>query len=56
MNTVEQLNPYHVWDSVIQPYLVYAAPYLWNQLPECIKNAESVDSFKRLLKTYLFKN
>ena len=22
MNTVEQLNPYHVWDSVIQPYLV----------------------------------
>ena len=34
----------------------YAAPYLWNQLPECIKNAESVDSFKRLLKTYLFKN
>ncbi|CAH3034447.1 unnamed protein product, partial [Pocillopora meandrina] len=33
----------------------YAAPYLWNQLPECIKNAESVDSFKRLLKTHLFK-
>jgi hypothetical protein len=30
-------------------------PKLWNNLPSEIKNAESVDSFKRLLKTHLFK-
>ena len=32
-----------------------AAPMLWNSLPSYIREASSVDSFKRLLKTYLFK-
>ena len=32
-----------------------AAPTLWNSLPSYIREASSVDSFKRLLKTYLFK-
>ena len=32
------------------------APTLWNCLPLAIKNAESVDVFKRLLKTHLFRN
>ncbi len=32
-----------------------AAPMLWNSLPSYIQEASSVDSFKRLLKTYLFK-
>ena len=27
---------------------------LWNNLPEQIKNADSVSQFKRLLKTHLF--
>ena len=31
------------------------APMLWNSLPSYIREASSVDSFKRLLKTYLFK-
>ena len=30
------------------------APYLWNILPEHIKDAESVSQFKRLLKTHFF--
>ena len=30
------------------------APTLWNALPLALKNAESVDGFKRLLKTHLF--
>lgn len=34
----------------------YAAPYLWNLLPEHLKDATSVDSFKRMLKTHFFKN
>ena len=30
------------------------APSLWNGWPETLKNAQSVTSFKRLLKTFLF--
>ena len=33
----------------------YAAPFLWNALPENCRKATSVDTFKILLKTYLFK-
>jgi hypothetical protein len=32
----------------------YAAPTLWNQLPQHVRRAESVLTFKRLLKTVLF--
>ena len=32
-----------------------AAPSLWNSLPLHIRLAQSVDSFKKLLKTYLFQ-
>ena len=32
-----------------------AAPVLWNSLPSYIRETNSVDSFKRLLKTYLFR-
>ena len=32
-----------------------AAPVLWNSLPEDIKNITCVLSFKKALKTYLFK-
>ena len=32
-----------------------AAPELWNNLPEDIKSANSIDDFKRKLKTFLFK-
>ena len=32
-----------------------AAPRLWNELPETVKNASSVASFKKLLKTHLFR-
>ena len=33
----------------------YAAPTLWNKLPDECKEAESIDCFKSRLKTYLFK-
>ena len=32
-----------------------AGPRLWNSLPNLVKEAESVDSFKRALKTYYFR-
>ena len=32
-----------------------AAPKLWNNLPCDIRNASNLDHFKRLLKTYLFR-
>ena len=32
-----------------------AGPKLWNELPKDIRNAMTVQIFKRLLKTYLFK-
>ena len=34
---------------------VFAAPKLWNALPRFIRETNSIDSFKRQLKTYLFK-
>ena len=32
-----------------------AAPKLWDALPGHIRNVESIDSFKKQLKTYFFK-
>ena len=31
------------------------APSLWNSLPETLKNSATKDSFKKNLKTFLFK-
>ena len=31
-----------------------ASPQLWNNLPQCIKQADSTERFKSMLKTYLF--
>ena len=33
----------------------FIAPTLWNELPLNLRNAESVDTFKKLLKTYLYR-
>ena len=32
------------------------AALVWNELPSYIKSAQSVDVFKKVLKTYLFPN
>jgi len=34
----------------------YAAPKVWNSLPESLKTLKSVDTFKSNLKTYLFRS
>ena len=34
----------------------YAAPAVWNPLPEDIKISPSIDTFKKKLKTHLFKD
>jgi len=33
----------------------YYGPRLWNSLPENLRAAETVDAFKKRLKTHLFK-
>ena len=33
----------------------FAAPKLWNSLPDNIRHSDSLTSFKRNIKTYLFK-
>ena len=33
----------------------YTAPYLWNTLPQTLKTASSISSFKSQVKTYLFR-
>ena len=33
----------------------HAAPSLWNNLPESIRNANTLATFKKVLKTHLFK-
>ena len=32
----------------------YAAPDVWNQLPQDVKSSETIAIFKKRLKTYLF--
>ena len=34
----------------------YAGPSMWNKLPKPIQMAPNLDSFKKQLKTYLFRN
>ena len=34
----------------------YTAPRLWNKLPRALRTEESINTFKRSLKTYLFNN
>ena len=34
---------------------LFAAPKLWNAVPRFIRESISIDTFKRKLKTYLFK-
>ena len=36
-------------------HLVYAAPAVWNSLPDNIKSTKCVNTFKRLPKTYFFE-
>jgi hypothetical protein len=33
----------------------YAAQYLWNSLPEGIKDIHNLDSFKSALKTFIYQ-
>jgi hypothetical protein len=49
---------------LVQPYVnkisagrrsfSFSSPYLWNHLPSHVRNASSVMSFRRMLKTHLF--
>ena len=47
------LNSYGKKKKIKRAFSV-AAPELWNNLPEDIKSANSIDDFKRHLKTFLF--
>ena len=51
-----------IWDVVPKTHkcagdraFSVAAPQLWNKLPIYIRRAPNVDTFKTLVKTYLFK-
>ena len=48
------VKPYFNLNSYGKRAFSVAAPELWNKLPEDIKSANSVDAFKRKLKTFLF--
>jgi len=43
-------------ESAILSLLLYlASPYYWNSLPYNVQNSVSITSFKRALKTFLFR-
>ena len=48
------VKPYFNLHSYGKRAFSVAAPKLWNNLPEDIKSANSIDDFKRILKTFLF--
>ena len=48
--------PHHVSSKFYgQRTFLYAAPLLWNNLPQPIRKADNVNIFKTMLKTHLFK-
>ena len=49
------VKPYFNLNSYGKLAFSVAAPELWNNLPEDNKSANSIDDFKRKLKTFLFK-
>ena len=49
------VKPYFNLNSYGKQTFSVAAPELWNNLPEDIKSAISIDDFKCKLKTFLFK-
>ena len=51
----QDANMYEKVTSVISWNCPIAAPSLWNKLPENIRSAETFATFKKLLKTFLFK-
>ena len=48
------VKPYFNLNSYGKRAFSVAAPKLWKNLPEDIKSANSIDDFKRKLKTFLF--
>jgi len=48
------MSPYFNLNSYGNRAFSAAAPELWNNLPEDIKSANSIDDLKRKLKTFLF--
>ena len=54
-NRNKLFKPYFNLNSYGKRAFSVAAPELWNNLPEDIKSANSIDDFKRKLKTFLFK-
>ena len=48
------LLPYFIKKSFSFRTFSYAAPFLWNHLPDTICSASTFMSFRRNLKTYLF--
>ena len=53
-NMLELYEPRAKLSGVDNRSFSFAGPRLWNSLPNDIKGAENVSSFKKLLKTYLF--
>ena len=48
------LNPFLISIRYGKRAFSVAAPELWNNLPQDIKSTNSIDHFKRKLKTFLF--
>ena len=41
------------WETELS--IQVAAPFLWNKLPRSARQATNLESFKTLIKTFLFK-
>ncbi len=56
-NQVVYLNvPKTCRETFMERSLVVAGPILWNSLPDVLRCETDFDNFKKVLKTYLFKN
>ena len=47
--------PFHKNKTFLDRSFAYSGPYIWNSLPPDVRNCENVQTFKKHLKTFLFK-
>ena len=54
LNTFDHKNKKYSSAKQLHNSFAYSAPYLWNNLPLCVRSSNTLATFRNRLKTYLF--
>ena len=56
MMSYRLIEPFTTRQTFVARLFSVAAPRLWNNLPNSLKDSSSIEHFKKGLKTHLFRN